>query len=81
MPSQRRTLFFEDVSFSCSQRDLHDLFAKYGELYEIRFKGPDEIEEGEMPYGFVRYIHAQSAVAAKNELNNTIIFGHKIKFV
>ncbi len=79
MPSQRRTLFFEDVSFDCSEEDLHNLFSAFGDLYEVRFKREDELLEGEMPYGFVRFSEAQAAVAAKTELNGKMFRGRKLR--
>ena len=52
------------------EQDLHDLFSMYGELREVHvIRGP---EGGAKGCAFVKFVEREAAVAAIENLNDTI---------
>lgn len=63
-------LFIGMLPKTLGEQDLHDLFSMYGELREVHvIRGP---EGGAKGCAFVKFVEREAAVAAIENLNDTI---------
>jgi RNA recognition motif-containing protein len=72
------TLFIGDLSAFCTERDIHDLFATYGEVTEIKIMRSEETHRN-LSYGFLKYASITAAANALNALNGVLFCGRHLR--
>lgn len=65
-------LFLGDLSVYCTKSDLERLLAPFGPITDIRIK-QDFSTGKKLSYGFVEFVHMDSAMAVMNTLNGLCI--------
>jgi hypothetical protein len=73
-----QTLFIGDLSLYCAEKDLFDLFSKYGALLTVRLKR-NHNQQKNLSYGFVKYYNQADAETAFKELNGFVFFGRALR--
>jgi RNA recognition motif-containing protein len=71
-------LFVGDLSFFCEEKDLLDLFTRFGSVDNCRIVRNDSKNRSLM-FGFVCMSTLEEAVAATNALNNFMYMGRAMK--
>jgi RNA recognition motif-containing protein len=81
MPSQRKTVFFEEVSLDCTEKEIFEAFQRFGVILEIQLRTNGKIiANSGSAYGFVRFTDLNSAYHAKKEMEGTTFYGRKLKY-
>jgi RNA recognition motif-containing protein len=81
MPSQRKTVFFEEVSLECTATEIFEAFKRFGVILEIQLRTNGKtIANSGSAYGFVRFTDLNSAHHAKKEMEGITFFGRKLKY-
>lgn len=73
-------LFVRNLSYTCTQDDLENLFSKYGELTEIHFP-IDKNTSLPKGYAYVEFMFPQNALKAYEELNGTKFQGRSFHLI
>lgn len=76
--SQLRTLFLGDLSVHCSERDIQNLFAPFGEIESIKIKRGFTHQHHSV-YGFIRFSQMESAQRAIENLSGIVFLGRPLK--
>ncbi len=71
-------IFVGDLSFFCQEKQLIDLFSKYGPVAEARVKRSDRGNRTLM-YGFVRMEELQNALSAVSDLQGKLYMGRAMR--
>ncbi|XP_046854653.1 RNA binding protein fox-1 homolog 1-like isoform X2 [Xenia sp. Carnegie-2017] len=74
--SGSKRLHVTNLPFRIRDNDLHDMFGKYGEIFEAEIIYN---ERGSKGFGFVTMVNVADAMKARENLNGTIIDGRKIE--
>lgn len=73
------TLFLGDLPAFCTERDIVDLFSKYGEISEIKIMKSEETQRN-LSYGFLTYTTLSAALTAMNDdLDGVLFRGRHLK--
>lgn len=73
-------LFIRNLNYTCTQDDLEQVFAKYGELTEIHFP-IDKNTSLPKGYAYVEFMFPQNAKRVYEELNGTIFQGRNFHLI
>ena len=71
-------LFVGDLSFFCQEKQLIELFSKFGPVAEARVKRSDRGNRTLM-YGFVRMEELKNALQSVAELNGKLFMGRAMR--
>lgn len=74
----KSSLFIGDLAIFCSERDIEEAFAPYGEIQEIKIMRSEETSRN-LSYGFIKFSTPQSAKIAMNQLNGVILCGRPLR--
>lgn len=69
-------LFVKNIPETCSEKDIRDLFGKFGDIESVRLFSK---EKGKNPYCFVCFQRPDSASKAMNELHNADFQGRALQ--
>jgi len=69
-------LFVKNIPDTCSEKDIRDLFGKFGDIESVRLFAK---EKGKNPYCFVCFQRPDNALKAMNELNNSDFQGRALQ--
>eukprot|EP00597_Dinobryon_sp_UTEXLB2267_P006583 CAMPEP_0170093194 /NCGR_PEP_ID=MMETSP0019_2-20121128/26339_1 /TAXON_ID=98059 /ORGANISM="Dinobryon sp., Strain UTEXLB2267" /LENGTH=811 /DNA_ID=CAMNT_0010313935 /DNA_START=155 /DNA_END=2590 /DNA_ORIENTATION=+ len=72
------SLFIGDLSKFCSESELENLFAKYGQITDVKIKRNNNTGKT-LSYGFVTFASESSATNAMNSLDGSMFFGRKLR--
>ena len=72
------TLFVGDLSIFVTEKDLIHAFSCYGDIDEIKIMRCNETKKN-LSYGFVKFISADAALKAQEELNGSILQGRPMR--
>jgi RNA recognition motif-containing protein len=72
------TLFLGDLSIFCQEKELFELFQKYGPIESIEIKRSEKNKPC-LAYGFIKFAHRQSAADAIEQVNETLFMGRFIR--
>jgi len=72
------TLFVGDLSIFVTEKDLIHAFSCYGDIDEIKIMRCNETKKN-LSYGFVKFISADAAFKAQEELNGSILQGRPMR--
>ena len=74
-------VFVGDLSYFCTEQDLHNLFTSVGEIVDIRIRWSHEIRSQghSLMYGFVKFRTAAMANIAIQTYNNIMFMGRYLK--
>eukprot|EP01039_Chlorochromonas_danica_P007216 gene7216-7982_t len=78
MAHNKTTLFLGDLSTFCTERDIHNVFAPYGEVLEIKIMRSEETYRN-LSYGFIKFAHPAAAKKAMNGLNGVLFCGRNLR--
>jgi len=75
------TIFLGDLSVYCTERDIFDLFHRFGSVESVQIK---KGEDGTTPkphlcYGFVKFHHRECAEMAYSALNGKVFLGRPLR--
>lgn len=73
-------LFIRNLNYNCTQEDIEQQFAKYGELTEVHFP-IDKKTSLPKGYAYVEFMFPQNAAKAYEELNGTIFQGRNFHII
>lgn len=73
-------LFIRNLNYNCTQDDIEQQFAKYGELTEVHFP-IDKNTSLPRGYAYVEFMFPQNAAKAYKELNGTIFQGRNFHII
>lgn len=73
-------LFVRNLNYTCTQSDLEQVFAKYGELTEVHFP-IDKNTSLPKGYAYVEFMFPKNAKQAYEELNGTIFQGRNFHLI
>lgn len=76
--SKASSLFVGDLSMFCTEVELEQVFAPYGELLEIKIMRNEETNRN-LSYGFIKFATVACANAALEELNGFILCGRPLR--
>ena len=76
----KTSLFVGDLSIFCKEADLHDMFAPFGEILEIKIMRNEHTSQN-LSYGFLKYSKPLSAKRAMTELNQVVLCGRPMRWV
>jgi len=76
----KTSLFVGDLSIFCKEADLHDMFAPFGEILEIKIMRNEHTSQN-LSYGFLKYSNPLSAKRAMTELNQVVLCGRPMRWV
>lgn len=71
-------LFLGDISLFCTEEDLTNAFAVFGDLVDVRIK-KNKATKKNLSYGFVEYASEASAMAAIQNMNGKLVCGRILK--
>lgn len=74
----KSSLFIGDLAIFCSEVEIEEAFAPYGEIQEIKIMRSEETSRN-LSYGFIKFSNAQSAKRAMAELNGVILCGRPLR--
>jgi RNA recognition motif-containing protein len=77
MPANPATLFVGDLSVHCTERELCQLFCKFGPVENVQIKRESGRAE-HLSYGFVKF-GSRSCAEKALELNGTVIYGRRLR--
>jgi RNA-binding protein 39 len=77
-PNGKSSLFIGDLAIFCSERDVEEIFAPFGEIQEIKIMRSEETSRN-LSYGFIKFSTAQSAKMAMAQLNGVILCGRPLR--
>ncbi len=66
----RKALYVGNLSISCTEQELGEVFSKFGEVIDTHIHRPEDSTKT-LTYGFVNFVSIKSAIAAKKELDGT----------
>ena len=72
------SLFIGNLSIYCIEKDLFNLFSKYGNVQAVIVKTNSKTKLG-LGYGFVRFSTREEAAIAMRELHGSIFMGREIR--
>jgi RNA recognition motif-containing protein len=72
------TLFLGDLSAFVTEQDIHNVFAPYGEIVEIKIMRSEETMRN-LSYGFIKFSHSNSAKRAMNNLDGVLFCGRHLR--
>jgi RNA recognition motif-containing protein len=78
MADLRTTIFVGNLSVFCTEKDLEQVFVRYGTILEIRM-AKSEDKSKHLSYGFVKFASVASAQLATIELDGRILCGRPLK--
>lgn len=78
MAHNKTTLFLGDLSTFCTERDIHTVFAPFGEILEIKIMRSEETYRN-LSYGFIKFAHPAAAKKAMNGLNGVLFCGRNLR--
>ena len=73
-------IFIRNLSYTCTEADLENLFCKYGNLVEINLP-IDKNSKKMTGYAFVTYMFPEHAIKAFTELDGTVFQGRILYLV
>lgn len=73
-------IFIRNLSYTCTEADLENLFCKYGNLVEINLP-IDKNSKKMTGYAFVTYMFPEHAIKAFMELDRTVFQGRTLYLV
>lgn len=76
--SKISTLFLGDLSIFCTVADLMVLFSPFGQIEMLEIK-VDPATQRSLNYGFIKFLHHESAAGALAQVNGTIIHGRPLR--
>ena len=76
----KSSLFIGDLAIFCSERDIEEAFAPYGEIQEIKIMRSEETSRN-LSYGFIKFSNPQSAKIAMTQLNGVILCGRPLRYI
>ena len=68
-------LFVKNIPDNCTDKDIRDLFGKFGEIESVRLFPK---EKGKNPYCFVCFVRPDNAQKAKEDLQNSDFMGRSL---
>lgn len=71
-------LFIGDLSIFCTEKDLTDLFAGYGNVTEVKIMKSDD-KGRSLSYGFVKFSDIAEASYAMNHLQHKLLHGRNLR--
>lgn len=72
------TLFLGDLFALCTEADIHDLFAPFGEIAEIKIMRSEETNRN-LSYGFIKFLNSLDATKALNAMNGVLFGGRHLR--
>ena len=72
------SLFLGDLSMSCDETDIHNVFCKFGDIVEVRIQRSKETSRP-LSYGFIEFFTKESAQKALDEMNYFVIKGRPLR--
>jgi RNA recognition motif-containing protein len=79
MSDNNYTLFVGDLSIFCTEDDVREAFATYGEPLEVKIIRCEETKKN-LSYGFVKFATSEAATNAIEALNGTMLCGRPMRF-
>jgi RNA recognition motif-containing protein len=79
MSDNNYTLFVGDLSIFCTEDDVREAFATYGEPLEVKIIRCEETKKN-LSYGFVKFATSEAAMNAIEALNGTMLCGRPMRF-
>lgn len=73
-----RSLFLGDLSVYTTEKDVKDLFLPFGPIEIIKLKRGNQ-DRNYLSYGFVKFMHQESAQLAMEKLNGICFNGRYLK--
>ena len=70
-------IFLGDLSISCTEQTLHDLFIKFGEITEVNIVKSSETKKS-LQYGFIKFKNENHALNAMLEMNGKQLQGRNM---
>lgn len=77
--SDFRTLFLGDLSVYCTEKDVKEFFQPFGPIEAIKLKRGSS-DRNHLSYGFIRFIHPESAQLALERGNGAVFLGRPIRY-
>ena len=74
----RYPLFLGDLSLFCSEQDVYEAFAVFGEIAEVRIKRSRQTGKA-LSYGFVEFMSQNAAESAVKVMNGKIFLGRSLR--
>mmetsp|Transcript_6858 Transcript_6858/g.17136 ORF Transcript_6858/g.17136 Transcript_6858/m.17136 type:complete len:309 (+) Transcript_6858:29-955(+) len=78
MATQTFSIFIGDLSAFCTENDIYNEFAKFGNIVDVRIKRSKETGKP-LLYGFVDYSSVSSAANAIREMNGQLFKGRPLR--
>ncbi len=74
-------VFVGDLSYFCTEQDLHQFFAPIGDVVEVRIRWSQEIRRlgHSLMHGFVKFRTAAEANTADQRYDNTMFMGRYMR--
>jgi RNA recognition motif-containing protein len=73
-----RSLFLGDLSVYCTEKNVRDFFLPFGPIETIKLKRSSN-DRNHLSYGFVKYIHTESAEIALDRLQGAVFLGRPLR--
>jgi len=74
------SLFVGDLSKFCTEANLENLFAQFGQILDVKIKRNNTTGKT-LSYGFVYFANDDCAARAMEKLNNVPFFGRNLRWV
>ena len=74
-----RSLFLGDLSVYCTEKDVKDFFHSYGPIEMVKLKRGSS-DRNHLSYGFIRFVHQESAQLALERLQGAVFLGRPIRY-
>ena len=78
MADLRTTIFVGNLSVFCGERDIEQVFSRFGQILEIRM-AKSEDRSKHLSYGFIKFSNIASAQLATLEMDGKILCGRPLK--
>lgn len=77
-PNGNASLFIGDLSKFCTEANIESFFAPYGQITDVKIKRNNATGKT-LSYGFVSFLHEESAAFAMQQLDGAMFYGRKIR--
>ena len=71
-------LFLGDLSIFCTESDVQEVFAPFGEIVSVKLQRSKDDSRG-LSYGFISFTTKSAAAAAMNNVNGFVLKGRPLR--